>query len=305
MTGFHHEAVLYADSDEYVAGTVPEVRAALAADGAVLAAVRENKRRLLEDALGSDGDAVRFVDMEQLGRNPACIIPAWREFLVAAGPGPVVGIGEPVWPGRSDAELVECSRHEALLNLAFDDGRPWRLLCPYDSAALPATVLADAHRNHPHVARDGVSGHSDSYPGAEAILARADDLPEPEQRPAELDFGPGDLMLVRQFVAARARPAGVTGARLNDLVLAVHELATNSVRHAGGAGLLRVWQSDTAFYCEIRDYGRISDPLAGREHPPELLSRGRGLWIVNHLCDLVQVRSSPTGTVVRVQMAFS
>ena len=71
--------------------------------------------------------------MVELGRNPACIIPAWREFLRDAGPGPIVGIGEPVWPGRSDAELVECSRHESLLNLAFDGGRPWRLLCPYDA----------------------------------------------------------------------------------------------------------------------------------------------------------------------------
>jgi anti-sigma regulatory factor (Ser/Thr protein kinase) len=305
MPGFHHEAVLYTDSDQYVAGTVPEVRAALAADGVALAAVREDKRRLLEDALGSDGDAIRFVDMQELGRNPACIIPAWREFLVAAGSGPVVGIGEPVWPGRSDAELVECSRHEGLLNLAFEGGRPWRLLCPYDSAALPADVLADAHRNHPHVARDGVSAHSHSYPGAQAVLAREDVLPEPEPWPAELEFGREDLVLVRQFVAARARPAGFAGGRLNDLVLAVHELATNSLRHAGGGGLLRVWQTDAAFYCESRDHGRIADPLAGRERAPELLGGGRGLWIVSHLCDLVQVRSSPGGTVVRVQMALS
>jgi anti-sigma regulatory factor (Ser/Thr protein kinase) len=305
MAGFHHEAVLYADSDEYVTGTVPEIRAALAADGAVLAAVREDKRRLLQEALGSDGSAVRYVDMEQLGRNPACLIPAWRELLVAAGPGAVVGIGEPAWPGRSDAEFVECSRHEALLNLAFADGRPWRLLCPYDCAALPTVVLADAIRNHPLVARDGVRRHSDTYPGPQAALTREDELPEPEQWPAELEFGHGDLMLVRQFVAAHARPAGFAGARLNDLVLAVHELATNSLRHAGGAGLLRVWETDSAFYCEIRDFGRIVDPLAGGEHPPELLSGGRGLWIVNHLCDLVQVRSSPAGTVVRVQMAFS
>ena len=305
MSGFHHEAVLYADSDEYVAGTVPEVRDALAADGVVLAAVGADKRRLLQDALGSDGDAVRFVDMQELGRNPACIIPAWRDFLVSAGPGPILGIGEPVWPGRSDAELVECSRHEALLNMAFDGGRPWRLLCPYDTAALPENVLADARRNHPHVARAGVSAHSHTYPGAQALLAREDALPEPERRPAELRFGRADLVLVRQFVAARAHAAGCTGRRLNGLVLAVHELATNSMRHASGGGLLRAWQTDAAFYCEVRDDGRISDPLTGRARPPELLSSGRGLWIVNHLCDLVQVRSSPAGTVVRVQMALS
>jgi anti-sigma regulatory factor (Ser/Thr protein kinase) len=305
MSGFHHEAVLYADSGEYVAGTVPEVRAALAADGAVLAAVRLDKRRLLEDALGSDGAAVRFVDMQELGRNPACIIPAWREFLVAAGPVAVLGIGEPVWPGRSDAELVECSRHEALLNLTFEGGRPWRLLCPYDTAALPVDVLTEARRNHPHVARDGISEHSHDYEGAQAVLAREDELPEPERRPEQLEFGDGDLALVRHFVAGRGRTAGFSGGRLNDLVLAIHELATNSMRHAGGGGLLRAWQTDEAFYCEIRDHGRISDPLAGRERAPELLSGGRGLWIVNHLCDLVQVRSSPAGTVVRVQMAFS
>ena len=305
MSGFHHEAVLYADSDEYVAGTVPDVRAALAGDGVVLAAVRDEKRRLLEDALGSDGAAVRFVDMQELGRNPACIIPAWREFLVTAGPGPVVGIGEPVWPGRSAAEFVECSRHEALLNLAFEDSRPWRLLCPYDAAALPADVLAEARRNHPHVARDGVSAHSHDFEGTQALLAREDALPEPPRRPAELEFGEEDLVLVRQFVASHARTAGLSGGRLNDLVLAVHELATNSMRHGGGGGVLRAWQADAALYCEIRDHGRISDPLAGRERAPELLAGGRGLWIVNHLCDLVQVRSSPTGTVVRVQMAFS
>ena len=62
-----------------------------------------------------------------------------------------MGIGEPVWPGRSDAELVECSRHESLLNLAFDGGRPWRLLCPYDSVQLTPSVLAEACRNHPHL----------------------------------------------------------------------------------------------------------------------------------------------------------
>jgi hypothetical protein len=32
---------------------------------------------------------------------------------------------------------------------------------------------------------------------------------------------------------------------------------------------------------------------------------GRGLWIANQLCDLVQIRSSAAGTVVRMQMRLS
>jgi len=301
MRAFHHEAVFYADLEEYLAGTLPEIEQALAGDGAALVAVSADKRALLGEALGAEADAVAFADMLELGRNPACIIPAWREFLSEAGPGPIVGIGEPVWPGRSDAELVECSRHESLLNLAFDGGRPWRLLCPYDTARLAPDVLEEARRNHPHV--DGE--RSLAYEGRNAVLTREDALPAPTGPPAELLFGRHDLSLVREFVGLQGRRAGFAGGRLEDLVLAANELATNSMRHAGGSGILRTWQGDDTFCCEVRDRGRIDDPLAGRESPTDLRGSGRGLWIVNHLCDLVQMRSSASGSVVRLSMTLT
>jgi anti-sigma regulatory factor (Ser/Thr protein kinase) len=301
MSAFHHEAVFYADPEEYLAGTLPEIQHALAEDGALLVAVADDKRALLQGALGSDADAVAFADMQDLGRNPACIIPAWREFLREAGTGPIVGIGEPVWPGRSDAELVECSRHESLLNLAFDGGRPWRLLCPYDTARLAPEVLEEACRNHPHVDHE----RSDAYEGPRAVLARDDALPPPAASPAELLFGRDDLSLVREFVGDQGRRAGVEGERLEDLVLAANELATNSMRHAGGSGILRTWIDDDTFVCEVRDRGRIDDPLAGRDCPTDLRDGGRGLWIVNHLCDLVQMRSSASGSVVRLSITLT
>jgi len=299
VTEFHHEAVFYRGREQYLAGTLPDVRTAVADEGAVLVAVAEDKRRLLQDALGSDAAAVQFLDMRELGRNPACIIPVWREFLRDAGPGPVVGVGEPVWQGRSDAELIECSRHEALLNVAFDNGRGWRLLCPYDVAALAPDVLYEAYRNHPHVACNGASELSHEYARAHV---REDALPTPTRRPAELPFGPHDLALVRNFVALRARAAGMGGDGLDNVVLAVNELVANSIRHAGGEGVVRLWHDGGTFFAEVHDGGVIEDPLAGRERPAELRDGGRGLWIVNHLCDLVQVRSGSTGTVVRVQL---
>src|SRR5688572_13690155 len=104
MSGFHHEAVFYGSDDEYVAGLLPELRAALDGGGSVLVAVAEDKAQLLREALGVAAGRVAFADMAQLGRNPGRIIPAWREFMADAGPGPRLGIGEPVWPGRTPDE---------------------------------------------------------------------------------------------------------------------------------------------------------------------------------------------------------
>src|ERR1700729_1357628 len=115
---FRHEALFYNGDDGFLRGTVPFVTEGLQAGEPVLVAVRDERAQLLKHALGGDAARVRFVDMESLGRNPARIIPAWREFLAehAEGEAPVRGIGEPAWPGRSEAELVEGGGHEALLN---------------------------------------------------------------------------------------------------------------------------------------------------------------------------------------------
>ena len=119
--GYRHEALFYRGDEEFLAGTVPLVRDTVAADAAVLVAVPRPRARALREALGRDGERVAFAEMEQLGRNPGRIIGAWRDFIREHGGGdaPPLGIGEPIWPERTEAELVECQRHETLLNLAF------------------------------------------------------------------------------------------------------------------------------------------------------------------------------------------
>ena len=111
-----------------------------------------------------------------------------------------------------------------------------------------------------------------------------------------------ELGSMRHFVSAWAREEMLDGERRERLVLAVNELTTNSVRHGGGAGRLLVWRESDTLLCEVRDGGHMTEPLAGQWCPgPEALG-GRGLWIVNQLCDLVQVRSSPGGSIVRAHM---
>ena len=85
-------------------------------------------------------------------------------------------------------------------------------------------------------------------------------------------------------------------------MLTVNEVATNSLRHAHGSGVLRVWEEPDYLICEVRDGGTFDNPLAGRERPVGGQLGGYGLWLANQLCDLVQVRSFVTGSVVRLHM---
>ena len=84
-------------------------------------------------------------------------------------------------------------------------------------------------------------------------------------------------------------------------MLAVHELASNSILHGGGIGVVRAWHDDGAAVCEVRDRGRFDDLLAGRTTPAADQLGGWGLWIANHACDLVE-RTGPAGTTVRVRV---
>lgn len=304
---FVHEALLYSGADAFLHGTVPFIREGLDADEPVLVIVGAAKIARLRLALGQDTGRVLFSDMAVVGANPARIIPVWQDFVREhSTPGrPVRGIGEPIWAQRSPAELVECHRHESLINLAFAD-TPARLLCPYDTGSLGEKVIAEALRTHPSVSDGAGRRTSPGYRGLEAIAEPFDDpLPEPAPDAQELSFDVESLPAVRGFVACLAGDAGLSSSRRNDLVLAVNEIATNSVRHAGGAGNLLVWTDEDFLLAEVRDGGRIDRPLAGRERPSRDQQSGRGLWIANQLCELVQVRSFPTGNAVRLHMRLT
>jgi anti-sigma regulatory factor (Ser/Thr protein kinase) len=302
---FTHEALFYDGPDDFVAGTTPFIREGLDAGEPVLVVVGAAKVGALRDELGRDAARVTFGDMGQIGLNPARIIPAWLQFVAdrLRPGGSVRGIGEPIWAERSAAELVECQRHESLLNLAFDDGPAWRLMCPYDMDALPPEVLAEAARSHPFVQTRGRVHHSDVYRGLSAIAAPfADRLPDPPDDAHDVRFSAGTIGALRALIGHLATDAGFDDCRRDDLVLAVNELATNSVRYGGGEGRLLLWEEGQELVCEISDRGSIDDPMIGRIPPPVTTDGGRGLWLANQVCDLVQVRSPSTGSVVRLRL---
>ena len=85
-------------------------------------------------------------------------------------------------------------------------------------------------------------------------------------------------------------------------MLGAAALANNTVRYGCGSGLIRFCSKGETECFEVADSGHIADPIAGRSHPSYEQLDGRGLWLVNQVCDLVQIRSSEAGTVVRLSM---
>lgn len=297
---FRHEALIYDGSREYLAGTVPYLQEGLEEGQRTLVAVGPEQTALLRAELGEDAGRVEFADMRELGRNPASIIPLWRDFVDAAAGASVRGIGEPVWAARSRAALEECQRHESLLNLAFDRGPAWDLLCPYDAGSLGEEVLDLVSLSHPCLSHRGRQEESPNFePDRDAFAGR---LPPPRATPVTFSFDVGSLREVRRRVAEAAEGAGMNAGEVADLVTASSELAANSVMHGGGGGTLRLWSEDERLLVEVEDRGRIEEPLVGRVRPEIHQEGGRGLWLANQLCDLVQIRSGDAGTSVRLHL---
>ena len=304
-SAFRHEALLYEGIDDFVEQTSSFIVEGVESGEPVLVVVAAEKIARLRDELGARANVVHFADMLDVGSNPARIIPAWKSFVDGhAGSGqPLRGIGEPIWAGRSAEELIECERHEALLNLAFAAPHAWWLLCPYDVAELPPTVLQEARRNHPFVLAAGENLTAQECRSLSDIAQPFDaPLADAPAIASEMRFDSDALSDVRRFVEDRAAHAGLDALRSDDLVLAVNEIVTNSVRYGGGQGVLKMWETPDTSISEVRDSGHIDGPMIGRLRPTPNESGGFGVWIANQVCDLVQVRSFPDGSTVRLHM---
>jgi anti-sigma regulatory factor (Ser/Thr protein kinase) len=297
--GFSHEAVLYRQPAQYRAAVLGFVRDGLARSEPVLVALPIAAAEMIRGHLDEHPD-LTFADMGQLGRNPRRIIPAVWDFADRHGGRPVRFVSEPVWLGRSAAEIAAAVAHEAMVNLAFA-GAPVAVMCPYDAGRLAPRVTAYAARTHPvlHTA-DGPKDSPD-YAGGRIPRGAQWPLSRPPERAHRLDYT-SDLRSVRASVSRYARDAGLTADRLPDLVIAVGEVIANTLRHTSGGGTLYLWRTRTEVICQVSDTGRITNPLVGLRRP--LGPGGLGLWVVNQVCDLVELRTGQRGTTIRMHMSL-
>ncbi|MET9341280.1 sensor histidine kinase [Nonomuraea sp. NPDC003804] len=295
---FVHPAFFYEDDREYLSGTVPFIRAGLAAGEPVAVSVPGPNLELIRDELGDEAQRVRMLDMTVVGRNPGRIIPGvLREFADHYPDRHVRIVGEPIWAGRTGTEYPACAQHEALINLAFQ-GRRATIVCPYDAKRLEPEILDDAALTHPLLQDAEGERASTAYAPMRVIEGYNVPLYEPPAAVA-LSFDSTNLGQVRHLANEWATAAGLTGTRLDDVQLTVSELGANSLDHGGGAGVLRLWHEEGRMVCEVSDAGHITDPLAGRRPVDPRTPGSRGLLIVNLLSDLVRIHTREGATVVR------
>jgi anti-sigma regulatory factor (Ser/Thr protein kinase) len=300
VSRLRHAALLYASLGEFAVGVARFVETAAHAGDPVLVACARPGLELLRPRFNGHGGLVTWADMRSIGLNPARLIDAISLFARRHHGRVIWCVHEPAWPARTPEELREVIRHEALVNLALADV-PVSVLCPYDMQ-LGTGLIGSVQRTHPELTRGGRRWPSSTY--AAGTVPEECDLPlTAPPAAAETWRYRDDLADVRDFAASRAQRAGLPPRRIDDLVIAVDELAANTLTHTSGPGTVTLWATESEIICQVNDSGHIPDLLAGRlKRDPVATGGGRGLWVVQQVCDLVQIRTSPAGTAIRLHM---
>jgi anti-sigma regulatory factor (Ser/Thr protein kinase) len=117
---------------------------------------------------------------------------------------------------------------------------------------------------------------------------------------------PSRLAALRR--AARAYLRGVSEEAAEDIVLALHEVATNAVLHGSRAGQpiqVRVHVNDGWVQASVLDHGPQPPPgLPADADPGELRAFGRGLWLLRRLVDEIRLERVRRGTRVTLRRAI-
>jgi anti-sigma regulatory factor (Ser/Thr protein kinase) len=296
---FDHPGLIYHSPADYLKVTTGFVRAAVAAWRPVLVAVPEPNLSLLRTALADVTGRVEFADMTEAGRNPGNIIPnVLLAFAARHRRRPAI-IGEPIWAGRTAVEYPACAQHEGLINAAFA-GHGAEILCPYDAATLDEAWVRDAWRTHPVMittaGRRPSPWYTDPYDAA-AEFNRP--LPHVPAQAATMSYtSAAALPGVHDWIAAFA--ADLPAGRARDLATAVDELTKNTIAHDRAGGTVSAWWENQHLACQVDNDAHLTDPLAGRTPPPAATQSGRGLLLVNTLCDLVRIHTTADHTSIRI-----
>lgn len=296
-----HQAVLYRTADELVATAGPVLHAGLQAGHHVVAVVEGRVQGGLRDWLGPGGAAVEFASPEEVFAVPAQTMVAarrrWFERVTASGgAATVVGQHRPWMPSS------ELAWWDAAFNVVLA-GSPVTMLCACSAAAGTARrVMLDTH---PWLRSRGQVAPNPAYRDPFGVLADHPPEAPPDMEPCgvTLSFScTAELTELRGHVARYGRAACLAEDRIADLVLAVSELAANSIEHGAGHGTVHVCAMPGAITVDVRDPGRMRQSLPGLRRQPATSLRGRGLWLSRELCDAMHVWHTETGTGVRIRV---
>ncbi|MEE1929906.1 ATP-binding protein [Streptomyces sp. TRM 70351] len=128
----------------------------------------------------------------------------------------------------------------------------------------------------------------------------------PEQQLLKRRFTARTLPQLRLRVEECAACAGLPEPQRGGFVLAVDEVLTNAVEHAGGEGRLLLRRVGDELEAQVSDAG----PGFSADVIPELLPgldgghRGRGLWLARLTTDRLRIAPAHPGSVVTLAVAL-
>lgn len=315
-----HAAAFHDTTEDLVARLVPMVEAATHRGEPVALALHPRTEEALRAALSSPSTPP--------SSTPPSPTPPSPTLHSLSGPGHDACSGQTVALSRA-RELREMTRAEgtvtvltehrcdldgpdgafwteldAAVNVALAD-LPVHLTCFFPEMPLHLSVLHGARRNHPLLLVDGELRHNPEHRDPHAVLADTPIAPPALLGAPDLHlrFRAWQLQEVRREVRRLAESTGFVAERVDDVVQAVNEVATNAVEHGARDGELYLWATADGLVCEVHDSGVLRDPLPGLVAPHPSDPHGRGLWIARQLCDLLHVWTDQGGTHVRVRAA--
>jgi hypothetical protein len=304
VTRFVHRALLHDRDDDYLRTAVPFLREGLAADDTVLVVGSEHGIDGLRRMLGPSADSVDFQEAARWYAQPTRAIAAYSSYIIDNPGVRFRVIAEPKWSCATPAEAREWMRYESLVNQAFAQLEA-AVLCVYDRRTAHPVVVDGALRTHPEIVADSGPSVNPGYTDPSTIYAEVDATPLPPPPPGTVSFlvEDADLSRIRWSLGGYARGYGLSPTRLNDLLVATTELATNALRHGRPPVICRLWTEESAVVLEVADAGRWKPSGVLGFMPPDMGARDFGLWAVRMLCPLVQIRTGSEGTAVRLRVS--
>jgi anti-sigma regulatory factor (Ser/Thr protein kinase) len=306
-----HAAAFHRSAANLLDQLVPLAEAALRRNEPVATALRPATEQALTQRIAHSG-AVRLWRPDRQDRSPErspdgasgqTVAARWALELRAL----TSATGRPVTVLNEHASELDgaCGRFwtelDAALNVALAE-LPVRITCFYPELPLHLEIVDGAQHNHPFLLTDGQLRHNPGHHDPRSVLAVRPAAPPPLLGPPDvrLPFSAWQLHEVRRAVERALDDSGYERERLEDVVLAVNELATNAVEHGTPEAQLSLWTGPGGLLCEIDDGGTLRDPLPGLQAPHPGEPRGRGVWIARQLCDSLHVWTDRHGTHVRV-----
>jgi anti-sigma regulatory factor (Ser/Thr protein kinase) len=304
--GLTHQAFVYDEDTDFLRAAVPFVKEGIDAGEAVLAISSARGVTELRRALGSGSDAVEFGDSASWYVQPTRTIAAYSSFVAENATARIRVVAEPGWETGTAAQICEWTRYEAIVNQAFMEIDA-SVLCLYDRRTTDSRLLDGAIQTHPELSDGARARPNDAYLDTSTIHAQVDrdPLPPPPPDAVPIPVDDTDLTSMRSVMSGHARRRGMSRPRLNDLLVAATEVATNAIRHGLPPVECRMWVQDNDLVVDVTDRGSWRPADVPGFIPPDPSARsGFGLWGVRMLCALVQIRTCQPGTAIRLHVPY-